>query len=60
MCYQFCRYIYRKQKNMKAMNSYSLQEKELAAFAAQIASIAKGDDINPPLYTEGMWKYYRR
>ncbi len=45
---------------MKAMNSYSLQEKELAAFAAQIASIAKGDDINPPLYTEGMWKYYRR
>lgn len=38
--------IYTKnKKNMNAMNSYSLPEEELAAFAAQIASMAKDNDI---------------
>lgn len=38
--------IYSKnQKNMSAVNAYSLPEKELAAFASQIASIAKNHDI---------------
>lgn len=38
--------IYTKnRKNMSAINSYSLPEKELAEFAAQIASIAKDNDI---------------
>lgn len=34
-----------KTKNMSAINFYSLSEEELAAFAAQIASIAKAHDI---------------
>lgn len=38
--------IYTKnRKNMSAMNSYSLPEKELGAFAAEIASIAGDNDI---------------
>lgn len=38
--------IYTKnRKNMSAMNSYSLPEKELGAFAAEIASIAGENDI---------------
>lgn len=38
--------IYTKiRKNMNAINSYSLPEKELTAFAAQIASIARDQDI---------------
>lgn len=38
--------IYTKnKKNMNAMNSYSLPEEELAAFAAQIASMARDNDI---------------
>lgn len=38
--------IYTKnKKNMNAMNSYSLLEEELAVFAAQIASMAKDNDM---------------
>ncbi len=38
--------IYTKnKKNMNAMNSYSLPEEELAAFAAQIASMARDNDM---------------
>ena len=38
--------IYTKnRKNMSAMNSYSLPDKELGAFAAQIASTARDNDI---------------
>ena len=38
--------IYTKnKKNMNAMNSYSLPEEELAVFAAQIASMAKDNDM---------------
>lgn len=32
-------------KNMRAVNSYSLPEKELTAFAAQLAAIAKDNDM---------------
>ena len=38
--------IYAKnKKNMSAMNSYSLPEKELVGFATQLASLAKDNDI---------------